>query len=122
MVVNYNLFTPGRPISNGTLTVLEQVPGLSHTEDMSAKLHEQGFWSSENRAWFKEVRDTIGATDAEELHGGLFSADGNPRANIFKATAPEVQSLAAMREEMRRNRWPHEVDGAKPTPPTTPLQ
>lgn len=40
----------------------------------------------------------------EELHGALFSADDNPRANIFKKTAPEVQTLADIRAEMRRRR------------------
>jgi hypothetical protein len=111
MVVDYNQFEPGKPLKNGTLFVVEQVPGLSHIQDASAHLEKHGYWGSENRAWFKDVRDEIGATEAEEVHGALFSADKNPRANIFAATAPQVQSLADMRHEMRRNRWPHEVDG-----------
>ena len=52
---------------------------------------------------------------ATELHGPLFSEDSNPRAHIFAATAPEVSSLKDMREEMQRNRWPHEVDGGSRT-------
>jgi len=111
MVVDYNLFQPGKALQNGTFVVLEQVPGLSHSEDMSHRLQEARFWASENRAWYKSVRDSIGATDAEQLHGRLFSADKNPRANIFAATAPKVQTLADFRAEMRRNRWPLEVDG-----------
>lgn len=109
MVVDYKLFEPGSPLKNGTLVVLEQVPGMSHEEDMSQRLQAHGYWSSENRPWYKEVRDSIGATEAEELHGSLFSADRNPRARIFAGSAPEVQSLADMRAEMRRNRWPHEA-------------
>lgn len=109
MVVDYGRFAPGSPPRNGTLLVLEQVPGMSRSEDMSTRLGEKGYWSSENRPWFKEVRDFVGASEAEELHGKLFSADDNPRARIFKATAPEVQTLADMRAEMRRNRWPHEA-------------
>lgn len=110
MVVDYNLFQPGRAeIQNGTLVVLEQVPGLSHSEDMSHRLQTHGYWASENRAWYKDVRDSIGASEAEDIHGALFSADRNPRATIFTKTAPQVQSLADMRSEMRRNRWPHEV-------------
>jgi len=111
MVVDYNLFKPGQPLKNGTLWVIEQVPGISHVEDVTSKLQSQGFWASENRAEFKEVRDAIGATEAEELHGDLFSADKNPRAHIFTATAPKVTTLDDMRKEMQRNRWPHEVDG-----------
>lgn len=117
MVVDYGLFEPGKALRNGTLTVLEQVPGMSKTADMSQRLQAAGFWGSENRAEFKEIREATGAIEAQELHGDLFSADDNPRAKIFKATAPQVQSLADMRGELRRNRWPHEVaagEGAAP--------
>lgn len=111
MVVDYNKFKPGVPPQNGTLFVLEQVPAFQHSQDMTSRLNTQGYWASENRAWFKDVRDFMGASEAEEYHGKLYSADKNPRARIFHATAPQVQSLAEMREEMRRNRWPHEDVG-----------
>eukprot|EP00927_Polykrikos_kofoidii_P059847 TRINITY_DN5496_c0_g1_i1.p1 TRINITY_DN5496_c0_g1~~TRINITY_DN5496_c0_g1_i1.p1 ORF type:complete len:686 (-),score=96.34 TRINITY_DN5496_c0_g1_i1:49-2106(-) len=111
MVVDYNKFTLGDPLRDGALFVIEQVPGMSHVEDMTVRLRTDGYWASENRAWFKDVRDSIGETDAEDLHGDLFSADRNPRARIFKATAPQVASLADMRNEMQRNRWPHEEGG-----------
>lgn len=111
MVVDYNKFKPGQPLANGTLFVVEQVPGMNHIEDMSHHLQDHGFWASENRPWFKDVRDSVGATEAEEIHGALFSAEKNPRANIFKASAPHVKSFADMRGEMQRNKWPHEVDG-----------
>jgi len=117
MVVDYNRFEPGMPLSEGTFFVLEQVPGKSHAQDMSNRLQEKGFWSSENRAWYKDVRDSAGATEATELHGDLFSADRNPRAKIFQATAPQVQSLADIRNEMRLNRWPHETDGGEANTP-----
>lgn len=108
MVVDYNHFEPGSSLKPGTLTVLEQVPGLSRSQDVTSILQRRGFWASENRAWFKEVRGSIGASEAEEIHGALFSAEGNPRAKIFASTAPSVQSLSDMRHEMRRNRWPSE--------------
>lgn len=117
MVVDYNLFEPGKALRNDTLWVIEQTPGINHAKDMTSLLQSQGYWSSENRAWFKDVRDSIGATEAEDLHGALFSADRNPRANIFKATAPELQTLLDMRSEMERNRWPHEVDGGPTNEP-----
>jgi len=111
MVVDYKLFTPGETLRNGTFWVLEQIPGLQHAEDMTQTLQRTNYWASENRAWFKDVRDMIGETEAEELHGNLFSANKNPRAHIFSATESGVHTLANMRSEMQRNKWPHEVDG-----------
>jgi len=109
MVVDYKGFTPGKPLKNGTLMVIEQAPGVSHISDATTFLQSQGYWGSENRAWFKDVRDAIGSTEATEVHGALFSADKNPRARIFEASAPQVQSLVDMRTEMRRNRYPNEI-------------
>lgn len=111
MVVDYNKFEAGKPLKNGTLFVLEQVPGKNHGEDMTWKLQKDGYWASYNRPWFMEVRDAIGATTAEELHGDLFSRDRNPRAHIFQHTANKVVTLNDMRQEMQSNRWPNEVDG-----------
>lgn len=117
MVVDYNKFTPGNPLKDGTLFVIEQIPGRSHVEDMTKRLRTDGFWASENRAFFKDVRDDIGANEAEDLHGSLFSAEKNPRATIFKGSAPHVKSLADMHGEMQRNRWPHEIDGGEGNTP-----
>ena len=117
MVVDYKKFQPGQPVPDGTLMVLEQVPTINHNADMSGHLREKGFWSSENRAYFPDARQVAGFAEAEDMHGNLFSADHNPRANIFAATEAGVNSLADMRAEMRRNRWPHEVDGG---PENTP--
>jgi hypothetical protein len=117
MIVDYKLFEAGKALKNGTFYVLEQGPGASHSEDMTARLQHTGFWGSENRAFFADVRNISGETDAEEMNGNTYSAEENPRAHIFEKTAPEVSSLADMRHEMQRNRWPHEVDGG---PDNTP--
>jgi len=111
MVVDYNRFEPGKKLKNGTLWVLEQAPGVSAAEDASAWLQANGFWASENRAAFTAVRNVSGELEAEDEHGALFSAQHNPRANIFAKTAPEVNLLSDMRAEMQRNKWPHDVDG-----------
>lgn len=111
MVVDYKLFKPGETLRNGTFWVLEQVPGFQHGEDMSSTLQRTSFWASENRGSFKDIRDVVGETEAEELHGKLFSANKNPRAHIFSVTQSGVHTLADMRAEMQRNKWPHDIDG-----------
>lgn len=100
-------------LSAGAFHVLDQIPGTQHSEDMTETLKKQGYWGSQNRAWFDDVRDHMGATQAEEMDGRVFSKDKSPRAVIFKATAGSVESLEEMKKEMQRNRWPHEVDGGE---------
>jgi len=117
MVLDYNLFAPGKQLQNGTLWVLEQAPGVSVAVDESSQLQHQGFWASENRAAFSQIRNISGETEAAESVGALFSADHNPRANIFSKTAPAVNLLDDMRHEMQRNKWPHEVDGGEHNTP-----
>jgi hypothetical protein len=116
MVVDYKAFEPHKPLKNGTLWVLEQAPGVSHSEDASAHLQKVGFWASENRAAFGDIRAVTGEAEAEGLHGRLFSPSRNPRAVIFAKTAPSVATLPDMRAEMQRNKWPHEVDMGYNTP------
>lgn len=78
---------------------------------MTESLRNTSYWASYNRGWFEDVRTHMGAVDAEEMHGALFSRDRSPRANIFRATQSTVHDLDTFKQEMRRNRWPLEVDG-----------
>lgn len=113
MVVDYNKFAPNKPLQNGTLWVMEQLPGSNHMEDMTDRLRKQGYWGSSNRAYFANIRDAEGVTDADTA----YSAEKSPRANILRATAPHVASVADMRNEMQRNEWPHEIDGGRENTP-----
>mmetsp|Transcript_76584 Transcript_76584/g.123886 ORF Transcript_76584/g.123886 Transcript_76584/m.123886 type:complete len:115 (+) Transcript_76584:1344-1688(+) len=74
LAVDYNKFEAGNPVlPKGTFFVLEQAPGISHEQDMSKHLQEVGYWSSESRAWFKDVRDVSGDSDHEQLYKKTFS-------------------------------------------------
>ena len=84
---------------------------------MTTTLLKTGYWASYNRPWFEDVRKKTGVTEAEDLHGVLFSRDKSPRANIFRKTVPYVENLKQMQKEMRRNRWPNEVDGGERNTP-----
>jgi len=48
MIVDYNLFEPGKELVNNTLWVLEQLPGEVHSEDVTNVLKSQGYWASYN--------------------------------------------------------------------------
>ena len=48
MVLDYKRFTPGENIKPGTLWILEQLPGIIESADMSAFLQESTYWASYN--------------------------------------------------------------------------
>jgi len=115
LVVDYTRFSPGSSLPEGTFHVLEQAPGISHFEDMSAHLQREGYWASYDRAYFDDVRAATGddameaklrkAPEGSEARAeaALFSKSGTPRAQIVHQTARGVSSLESMRGEMTRN-------------------
>jgi len=110
MVLDYKKFVPGVALAPGTFFVLEQAPGVSHSEDMSSHLQRTGYWASFDRAFFDEVRTATGdaATEARLLASGgieaaLYSKANTPRAQIVRHTVRDVSSLDGMRKEMTRN-------------------
>ena len=48
MILNYNLFSPGKDLQPDTLWILEQIPGSVHMADMTVFLQEKGYWPSFN--------------------------------------------------------------------------
>merc|ERR1719359_1290183 len=114
-IVDYNRFVPGKPVPDGTLWVVEQVPGTSFKKDMTFMLRDKGFWASYNRPYFPKIRDLSGHTEAEARYGALYSYDSGPRASIFKSVAPLSEHIMDMRSIMNRNMWP--AEGVLPNEP-----
>lgn len=48
MIVDYNKFTPGMPLNNGLLTVLDQIPGTVTWSDQTNLLRSQKYFASYN--------------------------------------------------------------------------
>ena len=48
MILDYKLFTSGEAIKPGTLYVLEQLPGIIESADMSVFLQDHSYWPSYN--------------------------------------------------------------------------
>jgi len=113
VIVDYNLFTPGQQPPDNMLWIVETAPGLVHAQDVSYMLNpnHQGYWASYNRPFFADVRDKAGFTGAQKSSGRLYSWSDNPRASIFRAVAPGVESLFDMRGTMNRNIYPNEGFG-----------
>ncbi|KAL1437652.1 hypothetical protein MTO96_048733 [Rhipicephalus appendiculatus] len=51
MVLDYKLFMPGKSVQPGTLWLVEQLPGIMDTADISPVLNKQGYWASYNEAY-----------------------------------------------------------------------
>jgi len=106
MIVDYNNFIPGEPVADNVFWVLETIPGQMHSEDMSHRLRSHGFWGSYNRPYFEDIRESSGHAGAQKGKGTFYSWADNPRAVIFRNTAPAIGTLADMRILMRRNLFP----------------
>merc|ERR1719235_2366983 len=115
MIVDYNRFVPQKTVPDGTLWVVEQIPGMSFKKDMTPELRDKGYWASYNRPYFKTIRDLSGHTQAQGQYGALYSYDSGPRASIFKSVAPLTEHLMDMRGVMDRNTFPNE--GVLPNDP-----
>jgi hypothetical protein len=59
MVVDYNLFTPGKELPNGLLWVVEQIPGLVVGADRTADIR-RSHWPSYNVPFFEEIYNQSG--------------------------------------------------------------
>jgi len=108
MIVDYNKFTPGQPLADGSFFLIEMVPGTIQKKELAAHLRSSGYFASYNRPYFPETRALSGHAAAEAHYGALFSYGGNPRATIFANHAPNVANLFDMRLIMRRNSYPNE--------------
>eukprot|EP00494_Astrolonche_serrata_P006942 UN06967 len=54
MIVDFKLFEPGRPLNENLLWVIEEIPGLILSEDVTQQL-ERGYWPSYNIPYFKQI-------------------------------------------------------------------
>merc|ERR1719421_2164020 len=115
IIVDYNIFVPGKPLPDNSVYVLEQIPGEMHKGDVSEYIRSHGYWASYDRPFFPEIRERAGHTAAETKYGDLYSYSRNPRAQIFAGTGAVVEKFFDMRTVMMRNQWPNE--GVLPNDP-----
>jgi len=104
MVINYNLFVPRTPLSDGLLWVVEQIPGLVVGADKTEDLR-RGYWPSYNVPYFKEIYEQSGYSRVAQAFGPSFSYQLAPRAEIFRRDSDEVVSLETLETLMRSNNY-----------------
>ena len=95
-VIDLSRFSPGEAHQpKGLLTVLEEIPGLVHWQDMTAYLNRHHYWPSYNVPYFNDIRALNGDTN-----GSWTTA---PRAKLFKKFEPEVNTIESFQHLLRWN-------------------
>ena len=107
MVLDYNLFEPGKPLKNGTFIISEQIPGYVSAaaavcglsprcrltqrcchqvinNDLSQLVQENGYFGSYNTAFDPYLRQISGADAAEVKGGPWLGYWTTARAQLFR--------------------------------------
>ena len=106
MIVDYKKFKPGKPLSDGLLWVLEQLPSYVEARDMTSVLRSQLYWPSYNVLYFPAVFKLSGQADmVKGAYGSLYSYDRSPRARIFRRDQGNVTDINSMIKLMRSNNY-----------------
>jgi hypothetical protein len=103
MVLNYNLFEPTKPLKAGVLWVLEQLPGLVVSKDVTNVLNETGYWASYNIPYFPDIYDASGYGKMKSKYGDYYSYKDTARARIFARDQKQVEDVDSMMKLMRYN-------------------
>lgn len=103
MILDYNKFSPGKPLQPDTFWVLEQIPGAVQMADMTMKLVDQTYWPSFNIPYFPYIYNLSGVSATKAKLGSWFDYDLNPRSQIFKRGHAKVQDIDSLFKLMRYN-------------------
>jgi len=104
-VVDYKQFTPGATPANGTLWILEQVPGFVVAQDQTDYLISNGYWGSYNIPYYPFIYNVSGYFPYYEEFGNSFSWSECARAQIFRRDVGGVQTIDDMKHIMRYNQY-----------------
>ncbi|KAJ7992604.1 hypothetical protein DPEC_G00280410 [Dallia pectoralis] len=102
MIVDMKKVKLGHSLEEGTLTVVEQIPGLVEYSDQTGALR-RGYWPSYNVPFHSRIYNLSGYGEMWEEYGEDFSYDLCPRAKIFRRDQAEVKDLNSLKHIMRYN-------------------
>ncbi|EGC40035.1 hypothetical protein DICPUDRAFT_96364 [Dictyostelium purpureum] len=101
MIVDYKKFVPGVKVRDGTLYVLEQIPGYIEYADTTNVLRT-GYFGSYNLPYFENVFNKSGFND-EGSSSGYEAYEEDVRSQIFRRDANKVYTLSDFQAIMRYN-------------------
>ena len=101
-VIDLNKFTVGKQPTkdDGLLTILEEIPGQIHWEDMTDTLGKEGFWPSFNVPYFSDIQRAAGYTPSDWTD--------DDRHCLFTQLQESVVDMDTMERVMRHNDFKHD--------------
>lgn len=102
MVVDVSKVALGSFISDGALTIVEQIPGLVEHSDQTQALR-LGYWPSYNIPFHRKIYELSGYPQRWKERGDQYSYDLCARAKIFRRDQASVTDLASLKHIMRSN-------------------
>lgn len=112
MIVDLNKFYRYRheqTLRDGVLTIVEQMPGVVRSADVTAFVERNGFWPSYNIPFFTDLFDLAGYPAAIVQQGPeMLSYDKCVRAQIFAQRAPNVTSVEDLKFLLQYNDYQHD--------------
>lgn len=107
IIVDYKLYTPGRPIINNTLWILEQIPGFTQSQDVSSILQAQSFWSSYNIPYNTFIYNISGYPQQKQKISDPDDLDyyNCPRSRIFKREQAKIAEYTDFQHTMQYNEY-----------------
>jgi hypothetical protein len=108
MVIDLKRVELNKSVSDGTLWVVEQIPGLVVGADQTSILRA-GYWPSYNVPFYETIYNMSGYPDIVTRRGLEYSYQLAPRAKIFRREQGSVVNLSSMQSIMRYNDYEHDI-------------
>lgn len=103
-ILDLKRFSPGEALAPGTLTIVEQIPGLVLSGDATDELL-RGYFPSYNVPYLPEIYARSGYNDLDRRRGNPpgFEYQQAPRAKIFRRDHRDAMSVDGIKAVMRSN-------------------
>ncbi|KAF7637678.1 Phospholipase B-like, partial [Meloidogyne graminicola] len=107
-VLDYKLFKPGQELpKNDLIWILEQIPGLVVSRDITWFINRYGYWPSYNIPFLSKISELSGFNE-KGLLNNWWRWGYTPRAKIFHRDHNKVKDLKTLKELMRYNDYTHD--------------
>ncbi|XP_026492159.1 putative phospholipase B-like lamina ancestor [Vanessa tameamea] len=89
--------------AKGLLWLIEQVPGRTHSADLSDAFLEKTYWATYGLPFFMDIANDTHIPKMEEAYGNIFSESESPKAIIFHKGFKNASTLDSILKLMRTN-------------------